>query len=173
MNGIVFIILGLAVLISVEKISQWSFRHILIYSILCGAALFLSAHFVAQWPLIWLDVSSPVDRRISEILRLLTWIDGFMMLSYCWYGHKSGVGRNLLSFYPGVACFISFYFMLSSSFLIFNGVNFALCGAVCGIAVAAMLVLLAFVFKRFLTSFVRLEILFSTLIVDLVLVSFV
>lgn len=167
MIDLTLLLLILCVVTSAIKLSLLSFSRSLIVAALWFLLITVGAPFIARL--------SPFSFEMLADLPLwhhLLWLEGALMLLYCVSYPTSGVCFRLLRWFPGIMCGVSFYFLLTYSFIKFIDSNFALCGVIVGLLAALSLLLPSAALRRWVSSKAFLvELLFASEILMLLLTS--
>lgn len=150
MNSIAVIILVLSVWTAAVKMSVRSVRFIVAVSVLWGVAIIAVSPIAATLPAVSLDGIAAGQR--GDLWRCALWLEGVVYVLYCIKYVSRVPVSGLLSFYPGLLCSVSFYFLLGNSFICLIGVNFVVCGIVCGVFAGLFVSLSALMLKRLIHS---------------------
>ncbi len=137
------ILLVLCVVVSAIKLSVMSFSKSLIVAVVWLILLIVAAPFIAQ--------KNPVTIESlggCGLWHQLLWIEGVLMITYCLGFPSSSWAYRLLSWFPGIMCGVSFYFMLTYSFIKFIDCNFAFCGVIVGLVAALALLIPSVVLRN-------------------------
>lgn len=136
MIDLTLILLVLSVFVSAVKLSLLSFSRSLIVAAIWFILITVSAPFIATLPPFSIDMLGN-----NALWHHLLWIEGVLMIFYCISYPTSGIWCRLLHWFPGVMCGVSFYFLLTYSFIKFIDSNFALCGVIVGLVACLSLLL--------------------------------
>lgn len=167
MIDLTLILLGLSVSVSAIKLSLLSFSRSLIVVAIWFLLITVGAPFIAQLPPFTLEMLGN-----STLWHHLLWIEGALMMLYCIGYPIDGLWYRLLDWFPGVMCGVSFYFLLTYSFIKFIDSNFALCGVTVGVLAVLSLLLPSAALRRWVNSKSSLvELLFALEILMLLLTS--